>query len=130
MFKKIILTALLSTSLRAFAHEGHDAAPGSLKTNHGGTVKSGKEINMEYVVSGTEVKLFPASHDGKDLPPTDVKLSATSKSPKGKAEAVKVEVKDGAFVTSVDFKGAYRVELSVVADYNGKQSTFKFQVEK
>lgn len=130
MFKKIILSIALLGSLVAFAHEGHDDAPGALKANHGGTVKAGHEINLEYVVAGTEVKLFPISHDGKELAATDVTIKATTKLPKGKVEAAKIENKDGAFVTQVDFKGGYRVEMNVTADTKGKKSTFKFQVEK
>lgn len=130
MFKKVILLITLLGSLSVLAHEGHDDAPGSIKANHGGTVKAGKEMNLEYVVSGSEVKLFPVSHDGKDLTSVEVKLSITAKLPKGKAEAIKVDLKDGAFVAKVDFKNAYRIEMNVEADHQGKKSTFKFQVEK
>ena len=128
--KKLILAILLLISVSLFAHEGHDDAPGAIKANHGGTVKAGKEINLEYVVSGSEVKLFPVSHEGKDLTAAEVKLTATAKPPKGKAEAVKVESKDGAYVAMVDFKGAYRTEMNVDTDVKGKKSTFKFQIEK
>lgn len=130
MFKKIVLATVLTLSLNVFAHEGHDEAPGSLKANHGGTVKKGKDINLEYVVSGSEVKLFPLSHEGQDLPLAEVKLTATSKLPKGKAIPSKLEVKDSAYVTEIDFKEAYRVEMNVDASHKGKKSSFKFQVEK
>ncbi len=130
MTRKIIFAALISVSLNLFAHEGHDEAPGAIKTNHGGTVKAGKEINLEYVVSGSEVKLYPLSHEGKDLAATEVKLLVMAKSPKGKAETIKVDNKDGAYIAMVDFKGAYRTEVTVDADVKGKKSTFKFQVEK
>ncbi len=130
MIKKIILFSALVCSLRVFAHEGHDDAPGSFKANHGGVVKAGKEINLEYVVSGSEVKLYPMRHDGKELANSDIKILAHTKLPKGKPESVKLEYKDGAFVTQVDFKSAYRVEMTVDADVKDKKSTFKFQVEK
>ncbi len=130
MFKKIILSVAVLISMSSFAHEGHDDAPGAIKANHGGTVKSGKEINLEYVVSGTEVKLFPVSHDGKDLTADEVKLTVNAKLPKGKAEAIKTESKDGAFVAKVDFKTAYRIEMNVDTEVKGKKSSFKFQVEK
>ena len=130
MIKKILLATMMALSLSAVAHEGHDDAPGAIKANHGGTVKAGKEINLEYVVSGTEVKLYPVSHDGKDLNASDVKLIVTAKAPKGKAEAVKLETKDGAFVGTIDFKGAYRAEVVVDATVATKKSNFKFQVEK
>lgn len=129
MIKKIIATALVLTSVSLQAHEGHDT-PGTLKANHGGVVKAGKDINLEYVISGEEVKLFPAAHEGESLAVNEVKLTATAKLPKGKAELLKLELKDGVYVAKVDFKGAYRVEILVKADNKGKQSTFKFQVEK
>lgn len=130
MLAKIILSIVLLGSLSSFAHEGHDDAPGAIKANHGGTVKAGKEINLEYVVSGTDVKLFPVGHDGKDLTAAEVKLIVTAKLPKGKAEPVKTESKDGGFVAKVDFKTAYRIEMNVDAEVKGKKSSFKFQVEK
>lgn len=130
MLKKIMLSVILVGSLNLFAHEGHDEAPGALKANHGGTVKAGKEINLEYVVAGNLVKIYPVSHDGKDLLQSDAKLAATVKAPKGKAEPAKLDFKDGSYVTSVDFKGAYRIEVNVTAEVKGKKDSFKFQVEK
>ena len=123
------LVLMVSTGSIVFAHEGHDDAPGSIKANHGGIVKSGKVINLEYVVLGNEVALYPLSHDGKDLNAAQVKLSATGKVPKGKAENLKIDTQNG-FKTAVDFKGAYRSEVVVTADNEGKKDTFKFQVEK
>lgn len=129
MFKKIILSMALLISLSGVAHEGH-LVPGAIKANHGGTVLAGKDINLEYVVSGTEVKLFPVSHEGNDLTATEVNLSAKAKMPTGKPESVKLESKDGAFVTTVDFKKAYRLEMNVDAVVKGKKNSFKFQIEK
>lgn len=130
MLKKVILITTILGSLNVFAHEGHDEAPGALKANHGGVVKAGKEINLEYVVKGELVQLYPVSHDGKDLSAAAVKLTVQAKLPKGKAETIKVDVKDGIFIAKADFKGAYRIEFNVVVDNKGKQSAFKFQVEK
>lgn len=112
------------------AHEGHDQAPGALKASHGGTVLAGKEINLEYMTSANEVKLYPLTHDGKDLSPDKVKVSAVAKAPKGKPEALIVTTAEGAFATKVDFKNAYRVEVTVTTETNGKKDSFKFQVEK
>lgn len=130
MFKKMLVTALLLGSVGLMAHEGHDDAPGALKANHGGVVKAGKELNLEYKVAGDTLELYPVSHDGKDLKAADVKLTAMGTLPKGKTEPVKLEVKNGVYTAKVDFKGAYRVEIQVMADNAGKKSTFKFQVEK
>ena len=128
--KKIIALVITIGSLALFAHEGHDITPGSLKANHGGVVKAGKEINLEYVVSANTVKMYPVSHEGKDLLESEVKMTGTIKSPKAKIENAKIEFKEGSFVTMVDFKGAYRAEVNLTVDANGKKSTFKFQVEK
>ena len=130
MFKKIVFATLLISSLNLLAHEGHDNTPGSLKANHGGTVKAGKETNLEYVVTGNELKMYPASHEGTDLASTDVKIAATGKLPKGKAENLKIESKNGTFVAPLDFKNAYRIEVIATVEHKGKKDTFKFQVEK
>lgn len=130
---KAVMTSVflaLSISSVSYAHEGHDNAPGALKASHGGVVKAGEQLNLEYVVSGTEVKLYAVSHDGKDIAPSSVKVSGTSKSPKAKEENLKLQLKDGAYVAAVDFKGAYRVEMKIVTELSGKKDSFKFQVEK
>lgn len=130
MFKKLIFTTLLISSLNLLAHEGHNQTPGSLKANHGGTVKAGKEINLEFVVSGSELKLYPATHEGTDVAPAEVKISGTGKLPKGKAENLKIEMKNGVFTAPIDFKNAYRIEIVATTEHKGKKDTFKFQVEK
>jgi len=130
MFKKMITTLTLTVALSALAHEGHDQAPGSLKSSHGGIVKAGHEINLEYIVTGQTIKLFPLSHDGKDILNNDVRMTATFKSPKGKPEVAVIDFKEGSYNTTVDFKGAYRVEMTVTTETKGKKDSFKFQVEK
>ncbi len=130
MYKKLLAIALVLVSVNLFAHEGHDDAPGSLKANHGGVVKAGKDINLEYKVSGDVVELYPVSHEGQDLTAAEIKVTATGKLPKGKAAPLKLEVKNGVYTAQLDFKGAYRIEVLVTADNKGKISTFKFQAEK
>lgn len=130
MFKKMFTMLTLTLTLNAWAHEGHDQPPGSLKSNHGGIVKAGHQINLEYVVTGQTVKLFPLSHDGKDLSNNEVHITATFKSPKGKPETAVIDFKEGSYNTTVDFKGAYRVEMIVLTETKGKKDSFKFQVEK
>lgn len=130
MLKKTMVSIFLLVSLNLFAHEGHNDAPGALKANHGGTVKAGKEINLEYVVAGNLVKIYPVSHGGQDLNQAEAKITATVKAPKGKAESAKLEFKDGSYITTVDFKGAYRIEMNVVVEIKGRKDLFKFQVEK
>jgi hypothetical protein len=126
----IMLAAAVLIGSSAIAHEGHDMAPGALKANHGGVVKAGKEINLEYVVSGTDILMYPMSHEGKDISASMVKLTATGKSPKGKEEPLKLSLKNGGYAGVVDFKGAYRTEVKVSSDVGGKKDSFKFQVEK
>lgn len=128
--KKILLLLTVIAFHTSYAHEGHNETPGAFKAIHGGTVLTGKEINLEYLTSGTEVKMYPVSHEGDTLNPLDVKLSATAKVPKGKAETVKLESKDGAYVGNVDLKKSHRAEVLVTTEIKGKKDTFKFQVEK
>jgi hypothetical protein len=130
MFKKIMIPVFICASIVAIGHEGHDKVPGAMKAHYGGVVISGDEINLEYVVSGAEVKLFPLSHEGQNINPKDVKLTVTTKLPKGKPEVIKTEILEKAFVAKVDFKKSYRVEMSVEAEVSGIKSQFKFQVEK
>ena len=126
----LVIVSLMSGSMYVMAHEDHSLPQGALTANHGGVVKPGKEINLEYVVTGSEVKIFPATHEGKDLNSAAVSLTATTKLPKGKAEAAKIDFKDGSFILKADFKSAYRVEIIVTATVEGKKDIFKFQIEK
>lgn len=130
--KKLLLSITAVLLIQpTFAHEGHGQAPGILKASHGGTVLAGNEINLEYMVSANEVKLFPVTHDGKDLAADKVKVSATTKAPKGNVEVLKITpATDGSLMTQVDFKNSHRVEVNVTTETNGKKDSFKFQVEK
>lgn len=129
--KKIILLLFTACLVQpSLAHEGHGEMPGMLKATHGGTVLAGKEINLEYVTSANEVKIYPQSHEGDTLSLANVKVSATVKLPKGKAENLKLEAKEGAYVGNVDLKKSHRVEVVVTSEVKGKKDSFKFQVEK
>lgn len=126
-FLTLALSVLATTS---FAHEGHDDAPGSVKALHGGIVKTGKEMNLEVVSAGGELKLFPVNHAGTDIPLSEIKLTATAQPPKGKAAPIALEMKDNAFYSKLDFKGSYRLSLDIKAEHKGKKDTFKVQVEQ
>lgn len=128
--KNLILTlSLIAIAPTAYSHEGHEM-PGVIKAAHGGIVVAGKEFNMEYMQSGTEIKLYPLPHPGDTFDFSKVKLTATAKAPKEKASDLKLEKKENAFVANVDFKKAYRLEIVVTSDNAGKKDKFKFQVEK
>lgn len=127
LFMALVISMAASVS---FAHEGHDDAPGSIKALHGGVVKPGKEMNLEVVSAGGQLKLFPISHVGTDISLSDVKLTATAQPPKGKAEPITLEEKDNSYYSKLDFKGSYRLSLEIKADYKGKKDTFKVQVEQ
>lgn len=128
--KAMLFSILIIASISVFAHEGHDDAPGSVKAFHGGTVKAGKQLNLEVVSAGGELKVFPLGHGGKDIPLSDVQLSATAQAPKGKPFPVKFEQKDGAFYSKLDFKGAYRLTVDMKTIYQGKTDNVKVQVEQ
>lgn len=129
--KYLILTlSLLINPALSFAHEGHHEAPGVIKAAHGGIAIPGKVFNLEYMQSGTELKLFPLPHPDETFDFSKVKFIATAKAPKEKETELKLEKKDDFFVTTVDFKKAYRLEIVVTTDNAGKKDKFKFQVEK
>ena len=57
MFKRILTSLILFGSLSVIAHEGHDHAPGTIKANHGGTVKAGNDtlwVDFKFTNDGTE----------------------------------------------------------------------------
>lgn len=130
MQKIIFATVLLLFGTSAFAHEGHNEAPGTIKALHGGTVKKGKEINLEVVSSGGELKLFPRSHAGEDISTSEVTITATAQPPKGKPAPLVLEAQKDAFTSKLDFKGSYRLSLEIKSDYKGKKDIFKIQVEQ
>lgn len=132
--KKSLLTLslafLVSLSFNSFAHEGHDQAPGTIKSLHGGVVKSGKELNLEVIMSGTEVTLYPISHTGKDLAASSIKLEAMAKPKKGKAYPVVFTADKVGLKATVDLMGANRLPIDVNITSNGKTDKFSIQVEE
>lgn len=124
-----LFTLHLLFAYPCLAHEGH-AVPGSIPSIHGGMALAGKEINLEYVINGDKLILYPISHEGKDLTAAQVKLSGTTKAPKEKSEKLNLQYKDGGFSVQLDFKKAYRLEVNISAESNNKKDIFKFQMEK
>jgi len=130
--KKIII-ALMATimSFTIFAHEGHGNAPGSFKSLHGGTVQAGKQLNLEVIVNGKEITIFPTSHEGKDVPLKDVKIEATAKPKKGKPYSIQLTPGAGnGLTTTVDLKGANRLPVEFSVSNQGKVDKFIVQVEE
>jgi len=111
------------------AHEGHNHAPGIVQTPHGGSLKKGKLLNFELLVSGKEVKVFPLTNEMKPILPSSVQLQASYQIPKKTKEKAQYQTLADGFLLNVDSKGAYRYELELVAEYRGKKETFKFQIE-
>lgn len=128
---KLYMTFLLTTLAAAtFAHEGHNQAPGSLKSLHGGTVQAGKQINLEVIISGTHLTIYPESHEGKDLPAKDVLIEAKASPKKGKPYAVKFSPTKEGFVATVDLAGANRLPVTITTTNQGKVDHFTVQVEE
>lgn len=130
MRKLLVTFSILLFNFTLSAHEGHNDAPGSVKALRGGVVKIGKELNLEFVTAGGELKLYPVGHDGNDILLSEVKLTATAQPPKGKANPIALEQKDKAFYSKLDFNGAYRLSVDVKVEYKGKKDAFKIQVEQ
>lgn len=129
--KKLILSLLTVILVQpVLAHEGHGDMPGAIKAAHGGTVLAGKALNLEYIISANEVKIYPLAHAGDSLNVSDLKISATAKLPKGRAENLKLDSKEGFYIGTVDLKKSHRAEVVVNTEIKGKKDAFKFQVEK
>ena len=130
--KKLIIafiTGLLTITISA--HEGHGNAPGSFKSLHGGTVQAGKQLNLEVIVSGKEITVYPTSHEGKDIQLKDAKVEATAKPKKGKPYTVQLSQATGNGLTAtVDLKGANRLPVEISVSTQGKVDKFIVQVEE
>lgn len=128
--KLFILFLASSLATGAFAHEGHDQAPGTIKALHGGVVKTGKEFNLEMVASGTSVELFPQAHADETVDFKSIQVTATAKAPRGKPQKVPLSKGEKSFKATVDFQGAHRLDLDVQSEYEGKKDSFKFMLEQ
>ncbi|MFA6239105.1 MAG: hypothetical protein WC635_17330 [Bacteriovorax sp.] len=129
MKKLLVLFVCITLSLSAFAHENH-TTPGSMKSLHGGVVQSGKENNLEVIINGNEVTVFPTTHEAQDIPAKDVQISATAMPKKGKSYPVEFKSTKSGFTASVDLKGANRLPLSITITAKGKSDKFTIQVEE
>lgn len=127
--KKAILAFLLALPTIAIAHEGHEA-PTSVQSIHGGMAQAGDMINMEYVFSKDELKIFPRVHEGDDLKIKDLQMMVTFKKPREKAISVPVTFKDNYFSAKVDFGKAHRIEVQSSVTYKNKTEKFTYQLEK
>ncbi len=130
MKKLFVALSLIALSSFTFAHEGHDHAPGSYKSLHGGTVQAGKQLNLEVIVNGKEITLYPTSHEGKDVAAKDVKLEAIAKPKKGKPYPVALTAAKGGYTATVDLQGANRLPFTINVINQGKTDHFTVQVEE
>ena len=128
--KKLLLTLIIILPTLVFSHEGHNDTPGALKSIHGGVVQVGKEVNLEVIITGQKVTLFPTSHEGQDLLAKNVKIEAIAKPKKGAAYPVKIANEKSGYSISVDLKGANRLPVTVSVTMNGKTDNFIIQVEE
>jgi hypothetical protein len=124
----ILVSTLVSLSL--WAHEGHSNAPGSFKSLHGGSVQNGKELNLEIIISGKELTVYPTSHESKDVSEKDVKIVALAKPKKGKAYPLAFTFTKGAYKTTVDLQGANRLPVEITVQSHGKIDRFTIQIEE
>jgi hypothetical protein len=130
MKKTLITLSLFALTTVTFAHEGHDQVPGATKSLHGGTVQSGKQLNLEVIVTSNTLTLYPTGHDGKDIAAKDVKIEVIANPKKGKAFPVKLEQSKGAYTAIVDLQGANRLPITVNVTNQGKTDHFIVQVEE
>jgi len=131
--KVALITFGMVLGLSAFAHEGHDHAPGMENAPHGGTIKKGKFLSFEIVTTGSELKVYPFVNEKKTnlkpVPVSEVKLLGNYQIPKKKKVAVTFTSQEDYFVAKIDAKGAYRYALDLNATYKGKTDKVTVQVE-
>ena len=128
--KKILATILVLTALNLTAHEGHNIAPGSYKSLHGGVVQNGVELNLEVIVTGKDILVYPISHESKDVPAKDITVTAMAKPKKGKAYPVTLSNINGGYGATVDLQGANRLPIEVTVKSKNKTDKFTVQVEE
>lgn len=128
--KNLLFTFAILLSINAFAHEGHNNAPGSFKSLHGGTVQNGKELNLEVIINGKELLVYPTSHESKDVPAAEVKITATAKPKKGKAYPVVLNPAKGGYSATVDLQGSNRLPVEISVTNHGKTDKFTVQIEE
>ncbi len=129
--KKATTTLLLTLfATFSFAHEGHDGAPGGFKSLHGGTVQTGKQLNLEVILNGKEITIFPTSHEGKDIRYKNVVINAIAKPKKGKPYAITFSPTKNGLSTTVDLKGSNRLPVDISVSNTGKTDHFIIQVEE
>lgn len=130
-----LLTSMAPTLTSA--HEGH-TTPGAAKAAHiGGVTKQTKNLFLELLVEGNELKIYPTDHDSKPVPLDQVKIEATLELPKGTKGGGKLsfspmtgsDAKESHFMAQVDTKGAHRYTLKVKATYLNIPGEAKFTVE-
>lgn len=133
---KILSSALLFIlsfifSHPSFGHEGHNNTPGTFKSLHGGTVLIGKETNIEVIVNGTEINIYPTSHESKDLLSSQIKIAAMAKPKKGASYPIALAPMKIGFKAKVDLKGANRLPVEInVTNEKSKTDKFTIQVEE
>ena len=123
-----ILALCAVLALPVSAHEGHDHAPGV--ANHGGVVKDGKTISVEFVARGLTLEVHPRTADGKEIPVKDVKIKATVQAPKKRPIALDLKpVDEWHYKGEITGEKSYRFEVKLTASYKGQDNHFVFQVE-
>lgn len=130
MNKFLFLIITIFLPLNLMGHEGHNDAPGTLKSLHGGTVQRGKELNLEVIINGREFILYPTSHENKDIPAGEVKITATAKPKKGKKYLVSLLSSKGGYSATVDLHGANRLPIEIDIKSRGKIDHFTIQIEE
>jgi hypothetical protein len=123
-----IITIVLSITL--YAHEGHNSTPGSFKSLHGGTVQNGKELNLEIIINGKNLTVYPTSHESKDVSEKEIKISATAKPKKGKMYKINLVNSNGGYSATLDLQGANRLPVEITVLSHGKTDRFVIQIEE
>lgn len=130
------LLLLITLSLSAFAHDGHNHGAGQVQPTKGGTILKADKFYLEVVGNRTDVKIYPLKkNDPKSamltpIPLNQVKISATYALPRAKVTNI-IALKQEAdhFAGKVSVKNTHRYEVVVTIETLGEKEKLTYQIE-
>lgn len=126
----VAVSAIISLSQTAFAHEGHDHAPGVINAPHGGVLEETDRFAVELVTVKEGLKLYLFDHEMNSVDLKGVQVEGKMTLPRNKkSEAVSFKLAKDHFEAKVKAKGAYRYVLDLSVTKSGKTDKVRFNVE-
>lgn len=132
----LIAVTLLTFSISALSHEGHNHGPGQVQPTKGGVILKAEKFFLEVVGTNNDIKLYPMQNENeksqmlKAIPLKEVKISATYKLPRAKkAEKINLSEMKDHFHAKIDAKNSHRYEVVVSIEFMGEKELLTYQIE-